>query len=58
MAITKFYYIELKMVGRWTLMHTTPRLADAYQWMKDNPADRYPYRVIQVTRKIVFNGER
>lgn len=56
--MTKDYYVEIKLrPNRWTLIETTKRHADALEIVRERVGERYPIRVVKVTRTIVFEGK-
>jgi hypothetical protein len=52
--MTTHYYVESKVSGRWFLLKTETRQTDALHYVKENPATKYPIRIVKVTRKVVF----
>lgn len=55
------YQIEVKFnKGRWTLVETKNNQSDALAYIKDKVNDlaKYPIRIVQVHRKIVFDSEK
>ena len=59
--MTKLYNVEVKLnSNRWTLQKVFTRHTDALHYVKENSvvSNRYPFRVIRVTRTVVFDGEK
>lgn len=56
---SKNYYIELWMGGKWKLIHTEKRHKDALAYVTDRTGEeRYPVRIVRVTRTIVFEESK
>lgn len=56
--MTKHYYIEAKFGARWTLLKTYTTHVAALEHIKNNSGERYPLRIVRVTRTIVFEGTK
>lgn len=51
----KEYYVEARLhTNRWTLLKTERRQTDALQYVKDHAGEKYPMRIVRVTRTVVF----
>lgn len=56
-----YYEIQVKFNKKdWITIHTEDRQSDAIVYLRDNTAedDKYPKRIVRVSKTIVFNGER
>jgi len=56
--MSKHYYIEVKLGTKWILQKVETRHTDALHWVKENAGEKYPIRVVRVTRTIVFDGSK
>jgi hypothetical protein len=56
--MSKFYYVEIKLGTKWTLVDTFTRQTDALHHVKENSGEKYPMRIVRVVRTIVFDGEK
>jgi len=51
----KYYYIEVKLGNKWTLVHVETRHKDALNYVRLNPPVKYAIRIVRVERTIVFH---
>jgi hypothetical protein len=55
--MTKDYYVEVKLNSkRWTLISTYKRHKDALDYVASRKPDKYPLRIVRITRTVVFEG--
>ena len=53
--MAKYYSIEVKLTNRgWITVKTEDRQTDALHYVKQHPHEKYPRRIVRVTRTVVF----
>lgn len=54
--MTKDYYVEAKFGKKWTLIKTYKRHKEALEYVANAKATKYPFRIVRITRTVVFEG--
>ena len=56
--MSKNYYVEVKVSGKWILKERCTRQVDALHSVKINAGEKYPMRIVKVIRTVIFDGEK
>jgi hypothetical protein len=56
--MTKEYRVEVKFGATWVHVDKFTRQTDALHYIKENSGEKYPMRIVRITRAIVFEEKK